>query len=285
MKKVISLILVLVMVTALFVGCNDIKTPPETTVANKDTEVPVSTAVESVPPVVSTKPTETEEPTEVITEEPTTVATTEHVEVEVSTETPTEIPTEPINTEVGTIDPELHKEDLENAQFYEDPMNPAKLGEWVKSEYWNGDKEGGTYYWRVVDVTADCQKEIDEWNNAGHLTQFAELTQEHISYRMVTYQIYFPEDYKVGEYGASTGTKITLGAKNPEGGGFTYNGLTYLGLGQTWSIDDSSLRYQPGDVATCKSIYAMLDADITYVFEGHFTDKEGNLVYGYSASK
>lgn len=293
MKKIISLVLVLAMVSVLFVGCSDKKDPMETTKGAGESEV--ASTVESVPPVVSTEPKETTTVEEVSTEEPTTEPNTEKPSTEVVTEESnteessevgsTSDETDSHTSETLEMNPEILKDAVSHADYREDPKNPAKIYSWVKAEYWNGDKEGGIYYWRITDVTADCQEEIDEWNKAGHLTQFTELTQENISYRMVTYQIYFPEDYKVGEFGASIGTKVIPTAKNPDGGGFTVDGLTYLGLGQTWSLEDSSLRYKPGDLVTCRAIFAMVDADVNYVFEGHFSDKAGEMHYGYSASK
>lgn len=283
MKKMISVFLVIVMLATMFVACSNDKKNQETeakgsndvTTEQPTTEAPSEEA--TVEPVPATIPatTEKEEPTTTVETEPVTEVPTEESTKETTVEQP-----KPFD---GNLD--VSEADVATAGDYLDAKNPAKLGQWVKAYYVNGETESGTYYWRIVDVTNDCEKDIEEWNAAGHIRQFTKIEQDNFEYKKVTVQYYFPADYKCGEYGISTSTKVQPSAKNPNGGGFTVNGVTYIGLGQGYSIHDTSVRYNPGDSCLGVYIYAMLKDFDGYVFDMSFSNADGEYVHCYSDCK
>ena len=287
MKKLVSILLVIAMLATLFVACSDDKKEKETEAKGSDVATTeqkttvAGTEEATVEPVPATVPATTEK------EEPTTIAETEPV-----TEAPTEATTEESTEEATVSQPEpfdgnldVSEDDVATAGDYTDIKNPAKLGQWVKAYYVNGDTEHGTYYWRIVDVTNDCEKDIEEWNAAGHIRQFTKIEQDAFEYKKVTVQYYFPKDYKCGEYGISTSTKVQPSAKNPDGGGFTLDGVTYIGLGQGYSIHDTSVRYNPGESCLGVYIYAMLKDFDGYVFDMSFSNADGEYVHCYSDCK
>lgn len=176
--------------------------------------------------------------------------------------------------------------DVSNARASTSKDNPAKLGEWVKSAKYNptsGKQE--PIYWRVINTSSNCQGKIEEYNAGDNFYKFEPLENEDLGYCIVTYQVYFPEEYPAAEWGISS-PDIMLTARNPEGGGINFKGVSYIGLGSCKDISKDTIAF-PGKVFTGESVYAMInDPSVNYVFEySHNVDGDDGIVYDYVASK
>lgn len=78
---------------------------------------------------------------------------------------------------------------------------------------------------------------------------------------------------------------ISLSVKSPEGGGFKYKGVSYIGLSSTYNVSLDQEIY-PGDVFSGKALYVMVNDDnIEYVFEYSYKNEDDEYVYDYSASR
>lgn len=215
-----------------------------------------------------------EEPAVEATEEPAPEVTEEPKTEEQSTEEPA--PIEPANP---ATDGEYT---IENAVDGKDTSmeNPAKFGQWVKATRYNPTSgKNDVAYWRIVNITTDCQADIDAYTGFYKLDP---IEQDGLSYYAATYEVYFPEDWEVPEWGISSPT-ISLSARNPEGGGYTLNGLTIIGLGHCIDMNlQPADKLMPGQTYTGKVIYTMLTEEPHYVFE-YYYNVEGaeGLVYSY----
>lgn len=81
--------------------------------------------------------------------------------------------------------------------------NCAKFGQWAYGKVYNviSNKEE-TVAWRMIDITTDCQNEINTYN-ASHIYQLEPLSDEDLCYYMATYQVYFPENFPQRSWGIS----------------------------------------------------------------------------------
>lgn len=186
---------------------------------------------------------------------------------------------EPVAPSNGSVD-------LSNAVTETDALAPAALGQWIKSgKYSTASGQDETVYWRIVEVTTDCQADIDRYNGEDHLYIFEPLEQEELAYHIAIYEVYFPEDFPAAEWGISS-PYISISAKNPNGGGIEYKGFSYIGLGSSYNIAEDQDIF-PGDVYTGKALFAMIDDDVEYVFEYYYdsNDEEIGLIHDYAASK
>lgn len=267
--KTISLIMVFAVVCTIISACS-IKDLPGT----DNTESTTKGATEE-----ATKPEENEAATEATeevseaSEEAESAATEDTGEATESAEVPSTI---------NTSDVDISKA-VENTT----PEAPAQLGEWVKSTRYNVESQGyDTIYWRVVGVTADCQSDIDRYNGENHIYTIDPLTDEHLTYYKVSYQVYFPEDFPQRDWGI-TSCDVDIRIVNPQGGSFSWkNGTTYIGLSRTVDIS-ADQEIHSGDVFDGETIFAMLnDPSIEYVFEyRHPSAGEGDTtLYDYVAS-
>lgn len=173
--------------------------------------------------------------------------------------------------------------DLSNVATATDALEPAEVGQWIESTTYSATThQYETIYWRVVEVTSDCQADIDRYNGEDHIYTFEPLENEDLAYRIVIYEVYFPEDYPAQEWGISS-PELSLWPKNPNGGGITYKGVTYIGLGGSYEVAEDQEIF-PGDVYTGKALYVMIDDDVDYVFE-YSHNNNSDMVYDYAASK
>lgn len=186
---------------------------------------------------------------------------------------------EPVAPSNGSVD-------LSNVATETEALAPAALGQWIQSTTYSA--TSGLYetmYWRIVEVTTDCQEDIDRYNEEDHLYVFEPLEQEELAYHMAIYEVYFPEDFPAAEWGISS-PYISISANNPNGGGIEYRGFAYIGLGSSYNIAEEQDIF-PGDVYTGKALFAMIDDDVEYVFEYYHNtnDEEDGLIHDYAASK
>lgn len=250
MKKFLSFLLAFAMLATL-AACG--------TPAKKPNEVPT-------PPVETEAPLPADTPTE-----------------ELAAEDPTE--GSPAETPV-LIQPSDGNIDLTNAAVETSATEPAALGQWVKSTRYSAvSRQYETIYWRIIDVTFDCQQDIDRYNAEGHIYSFPELEDETLAYCMATYEVYFPEDFTAPDWGL-TSSDLNFSARNPFGGGIDYKGVSYIGLGNTRDVSEEQ-TIMPGEVYTGKAVYIMVNDDVDYVFEyGYYENSiDDGMMYNYISSK
>lgn len=94
--------------------------------------------------------------------------------------------------------------------------SPAKIGEWVKTmKQSSADYQYHTVYYRVTGVERDEAKVLAAVEEADTLFE-PETLDEHLEYCMLTYEVYFPEDYPQKE-GGIIDTDISFYIENPDG--------------------------------------------------------------------
>lgn len=174
--------------------------------------------------------------------------------------------------------------DLSNAATETTVTEPAAFGQWIKSTRYSATShQYETVYWRAIGITDDCQGDIDRYNNENHLYTFEQLENDDLKYLIVMYEVYYPEEFPAEDWGI-TSADISLSIKNPEGGGFTYKGVTYIGLSSAYDISlDQEIH--PGDVFSGKALFVMVNDDVDYLFEYSHNNENDEFVYDYSASK
>ena len=223
-----------------------------------------------------TKPTETVEPTTNIevTAEP---DVTQEPDVE-STVEPTEKP------EIQLADVDLSGAVKLNSSM--DIMKPAKIGQWVEAKHYNPISETTeTIYWRITDITTDCQAAIDQYNSEDHLYKVEPIVNSDLRYYLATYEVYYPVEYSAKEWGITSPT-INLSAKNPNGGGFKYNDVSYIGLGSGLDFNiNTDEKVMPGQVYTGEFLYSMIKEEPVYVFTYSFTAENNETVYTYVSNE
>ena len=149
---------------------------------------------------------------------------------------------------------------------------PAQVGEWVETmQYSTVDSVDHPAYYRIVGVErgAAAQAAVDQYNSEDHFSYFGELEDPDLEYCLLTYEVYYPEDFPAQEWGV-TGPSISLGAKSPDGGGIKYNGRAYIGLGMGYDVTDSEVEVFPGEIFEGKAVFAMVKDFKDYVFENYY---------------
>ena len=175
--------------------------------------------------------------------------------------------------------------DLSNVATETTALEPAALGQWIQStaHSYDSDQEE-TVYWRIVDITSDCQEDIDRYHGEkNHFYVFDPLEDEDLAYRIATYEVYYPEDFPAGDRGIFS-PDITLHARNPKGGGIKYKGVSYIGLGSCYEIAEKQEIFA-GDVYVGKVLYVMINDDVEYVFAYSHKNVEGEYIDDYAAIK
>lgn len=174
--------------------------------------------------------------------------------------------------------------DLSNVATATTALEPAALGQWIQSTAHSYDSEQEeTVYWRIVDITSDCQEDIDRYNGESHFYVFDPLEDEDLAYRIATYEVYYPEDFPAGDKRIYS-PDISLYAQNPKGGGINYKGVSYIGLGSCYEVAEKQEIF-PGDVYVGKVLYVMINDDVEYVFRYRHKNDEGEYIEDYAAIK
>jgi len=156
--------------------------------------------------------------------------------------------------------------------------SPAAIGEWVESKrYSPEDSAYHTIYYRItnIDPGEPAQAAVDKYNSEDHVTVFEEIQDDDLEYCLLTYEVFFPEDYPAADYGI-TSADINFSARSPEGGAISVDGVTYIGLGQAYevspSIDIDTLF--PGDTWTGQAVFAMVKDFNDYIIETDYFENE-----------
>ncbi|MDR3052960.1 MAG: hypothetical protein LBU48_03755 [Coriobacteriales bacterium] len=161
--------------------------------------------------------------------------------------------------------------------------NPAKLNQWIATmKYCSASKQDELVYVRVTELIRDqtrVQAAIDAYNKTPYSRPIEPLKEDDLEYLILTYQVYFPEDYPVDPELGSTNTAVTFALANYEGGGFeNANGSVYIGLGVP--VQDISTRIEypdsikPGEVwADGQNVFVMVKGTTDFLVQTYyFTD-------------
>ena len=114
-----------------------------------------------------------------------------------------------------------------------------------------------------------------------------ELDNDDLEYCMLTYEVYFPEDFPQADYGI-TSVDMDFGIENPDGGGIEKDGVAYIGLSSVWDISEAPEinEFYAGDTFTeGKAIFAMVKDVSGYVVESSYPDENDEMVYSYVEGK
>jgi len=285
MKKFITLFLLIAFVVSLSACSYELVKKTEPTTAPTEEEAPSETTASP-----TTENSSTTEPAPVESTIPVTPTESESTGNTQPTETvPTEEPS--IETEPTEVQPSNGNVDISGAAATTSIEAPANAGQWVKTAIHNpvsGEYE--TAYWRIVSTTFDCQSEIDRYNSEERLFawDFSPLESDIMSYCMVTYEVYLPEDFSSNDWGLSSSVaQLGIRAKGADGNNIEWQGVSYIGMGSCYDITE---RYEdnlyPGDVYTGKCVYVMInDPDVEYIFEFYHRGLGVDAEYTYDYSK
>lgn len=149
------------------------------------------------------------------------------------------------------------------------PLEPAKFGEWVKAFALNPATENPEpIYWRVTEVTDDCEEAIKEYNEKNSFWAIDPLEDEALKYYIVSYEVYFPVEFTERDFGISAFT-LDINIRNIDGGaGFEHNGAHVYGLnsGLQFDIGRYEKTVHPGDIYQGKILYRMYEDIDDYLF-------------------
>lgn len=195
----------------------------------------------------------------------------------VESSAPSESDAESSDTEASSIAAEV-----ESATEHETVENAALQGEWVKTKRENKASEKlETIYWRVVSHSTDSKDAIKEYNeDDSHIREFEELENKNLTYYILDYEVYYPEDYTERDSGILS-YSIPLNATNPDGNSYEVDGVQYVGLGACHDLEivpEEQLR--AGQVYRGRAIYAMLVPEPRYYFDYSYVDGE-KTVHSY----
>lgn len=234
MKKVVCLFLCMMMIFAI-VACNkteEVKPP-----------------VEENPVVESAEPADTE-----ATPEP------EQADTPEESAEPKQEPVE---------EPAIVPEGIEDAVEATNPQEPAEFGKWVKASIMNPVSEKSeTVYWRITNVTDDCDEQIKQYNENSNFWTIDPLEDEDMKYYVADYEVYFPKEFSEREYGISVFT-LDVSIRNMDGGsGFEHDGANVYGLssGLQFDIERYNKVVRSGDVYQGKLLYRMYSDIEDYLF-------------------
>ena len=80
--------------------------------------------------------------------------------------------------------------------------SPAKLGDWVETKRYSAeDSQYHTVYYRITDIVRGAQDEVDAYNASDSFVKLENLDNDDLEYCMLTYEVYFPEDFPQADYG------------------------------------------------------------------------------------
>lgn len=166
--------------------------------------------------------------------------------------------------------------------------SPAKLGEWVETKRYSAeDSQYHTVYYRITDIVRGAQDEVDAYNASDSFVKLENLDNDELEYCMLTYEVYFPEDFPQADYGI-TSVDMDFGIENPDGGGIEKDGVAYIGLSSVWDISEAPEinEFYAGDTFTeGKAIFAMVKDVSGYVVESSYPDENDEMVYSYVEGK
>lgn len=256
-KKVTSVVLALGMGTLLFTGCQNpvsVKENKEEIVDAKATETDTNEAEDIVD--FESAETDTEEAEDIVDSESAETAAEEAADSEV---TPAE------SKNAGSPDIAPVEASLEN---------PAKIGEWVAAKKRaTQDKNYHTIYFRLTGVITgdEAKKIVDEYNSGSSIVEVSDLEQEDLEYRIVTYEVYYPEDFPMSDHGI-VAVSLNLRLCNLKDSGPIAG---YIGLSSVWDISDESDALHAGETfKEGRAVLAMVKGSSEYLFKYGYKNKE-----------
>ena len=202
---------------------------------------------------------------------------------------------------------ELEKPDLNRGfPFYSNPKKPAPMGIWLKAYRLSySDSDDHVVYFRVTNIsdTEVTAADIKAFNERSKNGIIGELTDPYLEYKEIEYDVYYPEDFYVGDDGYVIDPTLAFSISNPDGGGFVTERGIYVGLSKVQPLDifdtgsvsvqkneetgeeetvDS--RIKPGDVFHGKSVFVMLSGRNDYVLEYacRQSEPDGQVIYQYT---
>ncbi|MCM1500949.1 MAG: hypothetical protein NC124_21025 [Clostridium sp.] len=144
---------------------------------------------------------------------------------------------------------------------------PAKIGDWVEAKKRSvQDKNYHTVYFRLTGVTAgaEAQKIVDTYNAGSSAVKLTDLDKEDLEYRVVTYELFFPEDFPQADYGI-TDVDLDFNICNLKDAGAIAG---YIGLSTVWDISDTPETFHAGDTFhEGKAVFAMVKGSSEYLFK------------------
>ena len=149
------------------------------------------------------------------------------------------------------------------------------------------DSQYHTVYYRITDIVRGAQDEVDAYNASDSFVKLENLDNDELEYCMLTYEVYFPEDFPQADYGI-TSVDMDFGIENPDGGGIEKDGVAYIGLSSVWDISEAPEinEFYAGDTFTeGKAIFAMVKDVSGYVVESSYPDENDEMVYSYVEGK
>lgn len=252
MKKCIALFLALALMFILVAACAE-------DAENEPGEVVVDPAA----------PIESEEPETEPESEP---------ETETEPESEPELEAEPAqpardgDSDIDTLD----------ARDFDSAENAVPLGQWVRFKTRNHVSDESEYiYIRIVSVSrneAEVQAALDAYDGMWDLTLSEEMARD-IEFGLLTYEVHVPSGFSANDWGVTV-PSINLRARSLDGGGFRLGGVSFIGVGSSYSmnINRGSDRPQPGDTITEQSLFSILIAfdESEYIFNFRWYDGEIN---------
>ena len=186
--------------------------------------------------------------------------------------------------------------------FYNNPKKPAPMGIWLKAYRLSyEDSDDHEVYFRVKTVRRSDDQvnaDIQSYNSLSTSGYIGDLEDENLEYCEIEYDVYYPEDFFVGERGYIVDPTLAFSIANPQGGGFITSRGIYVGLSKVQPVDifpeepvdtteedeGASLHVVPGEVFHGKSIFAMLKEEDNFVLQYacRQSEPDGQVIYQYS---
>lgn len=267
-KKVTSVVLALGMGTLLLAGCQN----PISVKENKNAVQEQSSPSEETTTDSEEEP-KTDTDKEEITDAETTESDTNEAEDIVDAEATESDAEEDVDSEV-TSDEDKNAGSPDIAPVEASIENPAKIGEWVEAKKRaTQDKDYHTIYFRLTKVITgdEAKKIVDEYNSRSSIVEISDLEQEDLEYRIVTYEVYYPEDFPMSDYGIAA-VSLDLNLCNLKDSGSIAG---YIGLSSVWDISNESDALHAGETfKEGKAVFAMVKGSSEYLFKYGYKDKE-----------
>ena len=160
--------------------------------------------------------------------------------------------------------------------------NPAQIGEWVEISVSNLVDDELIFhaaYCRLISVERGdaAQQAVDTYNEQHNIVKIGELGAPELEYCLLTYEVYFPDDFPKGKSGISSPERrFTL--TSMDGGLVKANGSMYMMM----SVTNVSDRVQastvfPGDIWQGQSVFPMVRDFSDYLFKSTYKLNEESI--------
>lgn len=151
-----------------------------------------------------------------------------------------------------------------------DISSPAEVGDWVETKvYCAVDSAYHTVYARVTEIKRGAEDDVDEYNSNAKAVTLSDLDDDNLEYCLISYEVYFPEDFPQKDYGI-TSTTVDFSISSVDGGAIKADDNMYVGLSTTWDISEepeSNTFYAGSTFEDGKAVFAMVKNFSDYVIE------------------